>query len=172
MPRTPEEKAASEVARKERAKEWYRQRREILIEKQKAYNREKREEANKAKGVVRQPYGYLKAMTEEERKEFNKERYRQYHKKQREKKGLPPQSRRPPAKTEEERLERRREYDRRYREKRKARRPPRVPLTEEERKERQRKSQREFQTRKREMAKGHVVFVSNPPDQCVTIPTL
>ena len=119
MPRryTPEEKAEANRIRKEKAKEWYRQRREMLLEKQKAYEKEKRQKANEEKGVERKPYGYLKAMTEEERKEHRRAQYKRYHETQRAKKGLPPP--RPPSKTEEERAERKRERDQRYRTKRK-----------------------------------------------------
>jgi len=76
MPRrstlTPEER---EQNRKQRAKEWYIARRDQLLEKQKAYEKEKRQREREA-GLRILPHANLKAMTEEQRKEH---RRRQHH---------------------------------------------------------------------------------------------
>jgi hypothetical protein len=77
-PFTPEERA--QLA-KERAQRWYQKNKEKVLERQKAYNKEqrdkKREEAGKPKRAN------VKAMTEEQRKEHYRARYKRYAEKKR-----------------------------------------------------------------------------------------
>lgn len=84
MPHTAESREATRLRNKERNRQKYLANREALLEKQKAYNREKREEANKAKGIERVPYGHVKKMSDEERGAFFRARWKRYNQTRRE----------------------------------------------------------------------------------------